>query len=642
MVRTIPICKCNAFRRSLTGIVRFTGENLIKGAADCRLSLRLAVETLGWIKTLVSGAGGPEQQGLDQSGGNRLTGKVMAGRPLVAALCVAVLGSAAGTAKADPNTGAYLAARQAVLLGDYQAAADNFTRALTRDTSNPMLMENAVLSFLSLGELDRALPIAERMEADGLQSQAASMVLMAAEAGNEEFDLLLERIDQERGTGPLVDGLTAAWALMGKGDVSNALTKFDALAAEDGLGPFAGYHKALALAMVGDFEGAEALFAQDAGGPLQMTRRALIVRLQILSQLERDAEALTLLDDMFGTDLDPALADIRAALVEDAVLPFNMISSPVDGIAEVFFTVATFLRREAGDDYTLLFSRVASYLRPEHIDSILLSASLLESMERYELAVTTYRQVPANAPSFHAAELGRAEALRKLDKLDAAVEVLGQLTRSHPDLPVVHVTLGDLMRQLERFADATKAYDRGLSLYPSEEQAQWFIYYARAIAYEQQDIWDKAEADFRKALELNPDQPQVLNYLGYSLVEQGVKLDEALDMIERAVAARPDSGYIVDSLGWVLYRLGRYDEAVVHMERAAELMPVDPIVNDHLGDVLWAVGRVREARFQWTRALSFEPEEKDEKRIRRKLEVGLDVVLEDEGAKPLAQVANGN
>jgi tetratricopeptide (TPR) repeat protein len=324
------------------------------------------------------------------------------------------------------------------------------------------------------------------------------------------------------------------------------------------------------------------------------------------------------------------------------MVPFNVISSPVDGIAEVFFTVATFLRREAGDDYTLLFSRVASHLRPENIDALLLSASLLESMERYELAVSTYQKVPANDPSFHAAELGRAEALRKLDKVDAAVEVLNQLARSHPDLPVVHVTLGDLMRQLERFDDAAKAYDRGLSLYPSEEPAQWFIYYARAIANERQDKWDEAEADFRKALELNPEQPQVLNYLGYSLVEKGIKLDEALDMIERAVAARPDSGYIVDSLGWVLYRLGRYDEAVVHMERAAELMPVDPIVNDHLGDVLWAVGRVREARFQWTRALSFDPEEKDEQRIRRKLEVGLDVVLEEEGAKPLEQVANGN
>jgi tetratricopeptide (TPR) repeat protein len=148
-------------------------------------------------------------------------------------------------------------------------------------------------------------------------------------------------------------------------------------------------------------------------------------------------------------------------------------------------------------------------------------------------------------------------------------------------------------------------------------------------------MWDKAEADFRSALERNPDQPQVLNYLGYSMVEKGINLDEALSMIERAVEARPDSGYIIDSLGWVLYRLGRYDEAVEPMEKAVEIEAVDPIVNDHLGDVYWAVGRTREAEFQWHRALSFEPKEEDAARIRRKLEVGLDVVLEEEGAPAL-------
>ena len=173
-----------------------------------------------------------------------------------------------------------------------------------------------------------------------------------------------------------------------------------------------------------------------------------------------------------------------------------------------------------------------------------------------------------------------------------------------------------------------------------------FVFYARAISNERLDRWDRAEADFRKALELNPDHPQVLNYLGYSLVEKRIKLDEALDMIERAVEGQPNSGYIVDSLGWVLYRLGRYDEAAGHMERAAELMPIDPVVNDHLGDALWAVGRFNEAEFQWKRALSFVDEENpspdiDPNRIRRKLEVGLDKVLEEEGAAPLRVVDDG-
>ena len=227
-----------------------------------------------------------------------------------------------------------------------------------------------------------------------------------------------------------------------------------------------------------------------------------------------------------------------------------------------------------------------------------------------------------------------------------AVEVLKQLAETHPDLPSVHVASGDLNRQLENYEAAVAAYNRALEIFSANETDQWFVHYARAICYERLDQWDKAEADFRRALELNPGHPQVLNYLGYSLVEHQMKLDEALEMIEQAVEAQPDSGYIVDSLGWALYRLDRYDEAIGHMERAAELMPVDPVVNDHLGDVLWAVGRKTEATFQWKRALSLiDPESPapdiDPERIRRKLEVGLDQVLKEEGAPPL-KVANGS
>ncbi|MCX8952153.1 tetratricopeptide repeat protein, partial [Ruegeria sp. NA] len=246
----------------------------------------------------------------------------------------------------------------------------------------------------------------------------------------------------------------------------------------------------------------------------------------------------------------------------------------------------------------------------------------------------------------HAAELGRAEILDKSGKTDAAIEVLQNLALQNPDLPSVHVSLADLQRRQENYAAAVASYDTAIALTDSQAGGNWFLHYARGISHERLKQWDQAETDFRRALELNPDQPQVLNYLGYSLVERKEKLDEALDMIQRAVEARPDSGYIVDSLGWVLFRLGRYEEAVEHMERAVELMPVDPVVNDHLGDVYWAVGRAREAEFQWKRALSFvDPEdtdgEADPDRIRRKIEVGLSAVLAEEGAEPL-KVANGN
>lgn len=427
--------------------------------------------------------------------------------------------------------------------------------------------------------------------------------------------------------------------------MSEALDAFDEVSKEQGLGGFAAYHKALALASVGDFEGAYAIFLEGAMNGMQSTRRGVVSEVEILSQLERNEDAINRLDEAFGSDLDPELRLLRDRLVAGEELPFTQVESATDGIAEVYFSIANALRNEANADYTLLYARLAEFLRPDHTEALLLTAELLETLGRFELASQTYQKVPADDPSFHAAELGRAEALREAGKMEAALEVLESLSRSQPDLPYVHTALGDLRRQEKDFEGAIASYDTAIGLYDKLEMRQWFLFYARAISHERLGNWEAAEADFRKALELNPEQPQVLNYLGYSLVEKQIKLDEALDMIERAVAARPDSGYIVDSLGWVLFRLGRYEEAVGHMERATELMPVDPVVTDHLGDVYWAVGRKLEAQFQWRRALSFVDEETAEEakphRIRRKLEVGLDVVLEEEGAEPLA-ATDGN
>ncbi|WP_306155082.1 tetratricopeptide repeat protein [Roseovarius sp. MMSF_3281] len=567
-------------------------------------------------------------------------------RTLTAIAIVTLVQGAVPPAMAGDASGAYLAARQARYDHDYAAAADYFTRALTEDQSNPAIMENAVVAHAALGNFDRALPIARKIEADDLRSQVAQMVLVADEVQQEDYDALLTRLEDGRGVGQLADGLIAAWAHLGQGDMSRALDLFDSVAEERGLRGFAIYHKALALASVGDFEGADQIFAGESDGPMQRTRRGMLAWAEVLSQLDRNEDAVAQIDDTFGTDLDPEIQQLRDRLVAGDRVPFSMIGGAADGVAEVFFSLGRALLSDMGEDYTLLYSRVAEHLSPDHIDAMIMSAELLESLGRYELATVAYKRVPRDHPSFLAAELGRADTLRRADKTDAAIEVLEQLAQTHPDQPTVHVSAGDLFRQLEQFDNAASAYDKAIALYEERKADQWFVHYARAISYERQGIWDKAEADFRRALELNPEQPQVLNYLGYSLVEKQIKLDEALNMIERAVAAQPDSGYIVDSLGWILYRLGRYDEAIGHMERAAELMPVDPVVNDHLGDVLWAVGRETEARFQWRRALSFVTEDTPEQdidpdRIRRKLEVGLDQVLEEEGAPPLKVADDG-
>ncbi|WP_425073171.1 tetratricopeptide repeat protein [Sagittula sp. S175] len=561
------------------------------------------------------------------------------------ALLTTATGAIAQNADPAPGfAGDYLAARQASFIGDFKAAAHHYGRALAFDPNRGELLERAILAEMSLGDFGRAALLAQRMTEAGLDSQIAQMAAITHAATKESYATIIQAVDDKKGIGPLADGLVKAWAQLGTGDMSAALLSFDAVSKMQGLAPFAAYHKALALASVGDFESAAAIFDGDEAAGMGSTRRGTMARAEILSQLGRAPEAVTLLDDSFGTELDPELKQMRSALEAGEKLPFSHVRTPKDGMAEVFYTLAGALSNEGSDDLTLLYSRMAEALRPDHTDAILLSGEILSGMQQYDMAEQTFSQVPPEDPSYHAAVMGEAEALRDQGDVAGAIAALEDLAQKQPDLTVAHTTLGDLYRQEERYADAVSAYTTALGLFEEEGPRQWFLYYARAISHERQDQWTEAEADFRKALELNPEQPQVLNYLGYSLVEQKTKLDEALDMIERAVAARPDSGYIVDSLGWVLYRLGRYEEAVPHMEKAAELMPIDPVVNDHLGDVYWAVGREREAEFMWHRALSFvdwedAAAEADPERIQRKLEVGLDQVLAEEGAPPLERAA---
>ncbi|MFT5742089.1 MAG: tetratricopeptide (TPR) repeat protein [Paracoccaceae bacterium] len=540
---------------------------------------------------------------------------------------------------ADTNPGAYLAARQAVISHDYAPAADYFMTALAADPSNTFLMENALASHLGLGNIEAARPLSQQIIDAGTASQIAHMVVLAAAANDGLWDEIPTNIEAGQTVGPLVDGLAQAWAFIGQGDMGAALSAFDAVIEAPGLRAFGLYHKVLALASVGDFEGADAILSLPPGQGLQRTRRVSLIHASILSQLDRNADAVAILDDTFGPQQDPAVADLRAQLEAGVSQRFTAVMNPAQGIGEVMFSVAGALQGESADAYTLFYARLAAYLNPSNADALILSAQLLEGLEQYDLASATYGRVPRDDSAFYAAELGRSAVLRRDGRIDAAIEVLQQLARSYPDQPFVKVTLGDALRSDGRHQDANAAYTDALAQYDDSHADRWWAYYTRGITNERLDDWPAAEADLRAALTLQPDNPNILNYLGYSMVEEQVNLDEALSMIQKAANARPDSGAIVDSLGWVLYRLGRYEEAVEPMERAAELEPVDPVINDHLGDVFWAVGRDIEARFQWNRALSFDPESEEADRIRRKLEIGLDAVLIEEGAEPI-RVAN--
>jgi len=387
------------------------------------------------------------------------------------------------------------------------------------------------------------------------------------------------------------------------------------------------------LALAGNFDGAVEIFAGKDGEPLRVSRASLVAHIQVLLQLDRRDDAVAVIDEAGGGS-DPELAELKARIEAGESIQFDAVTSAKDGAAEVFLTLATALSREEADVFALLYARLAQHVRPDYVDALLLSADILDLQQQFDLAIADFDRVPESSGVYRDAEIGRAGALSASGDVGGAVDALTSLSESYPDDAFIHVSLGDTYRSEERYMDAVESYTKAISLVPEEQASDWRNYYVRGISHERLDNWENAESDFRKALELRPGQALVLNYLGYSLVEKNMKIDEARAMIEEAVAGDPDNGYITDSLGWVLYKIGEYEAAVPHMERAVELLPSDPVINDHLGDVLWKVGRRNEALFQWKRALSFDApsDEADADRIRRKIEVGLDVVLDEEQA----------
>ncbi|MCU0816999.1 MAG: tetratricopeptide repeat protein [Cypionkella sp.] len=568
---------------------------------------------------------------------------------VAAALCLSALPVVAQEAGAEPDpalsdvadAGAYLAARAALSEHSYRDAAFWYDRALGMERDNPFLLEGLVLSLMGKGDFAAAAEAAEQLLATGGRSQAGAIALLVADAREGAFDVLLEA-RPERAIGNLMDQLVLAWSEFGMGRMADAVARFDAIIANGALKPFGLYHKALALAAVGDFQSADDILSGRAEGPLVVNRRGVIAHAQILSQLERHGEALDLLERSFGTEAEPQLDQIRRDLAAGAPLPFTIVPDAQAGMAEVLFSLAVALNGEAEDAYTLLYALAAVELNPAHVEAVLLSAGLLERLDQPALAADVYARIAPDNPAYYTAELGRISTLLAQEQQEEGLDALEALAGRYPDLGAVHTTMGDALRRAERFEEAAAAYTRAIDLIAAPEQRHWGLFYARAVAFERAKLWEQAEPDFRRALELNPDQAQVLNYLGYSFVDRNENLDEALALIKRAVELQPDAGYIIDSLAWAYFRLGRYEEALEPMERASLLEPVDPVVTDHLGDVYWAVGREREARFQWRRALSFEPEEAEAERIRRKLEVGLDEVLREEGAPPLHSVPNAN
>lgn len=536
------------------------------------------------------------------------------------------------------EAGAYLAAGVAAQQSDYAAAVEWYGRALSGDSTNAALLEGAVMAHIGVGDMEAAAKLARALVAVGGKSQIGTVALIADDAKRQDFAAILKLQAGGSSAGAALDNLVKAWAKLGMGQMSQATEDFDKIAKTKGLEAFGLYHKALALASAGDYEGADKIMSGKAAGVFAINRRGVIAAIQILSQLERNPEAVAMIDRNFSPGNDLEIDDLRRRLAAGEPVPFTIARNATEGIAEVFYSMATAIKGEADDTYTLMHARAAVYLRPDNTEAALLTAGLLEQQGQHQLATDAYALVSPSDLNFHIAEIGRSNATYAAGRKEAALEILQGLARAHGDILAVQVALADGMRREKRYDESYKAYDAAIKMVPQPGPNHWVLFYSRGVVLDQLRNYDAAEADFRRAMALSPDEPELLNYLGYSLVDQGRKLDEALGMIKRAVMMRPDNGAILDSLGWAYYRLGRYRDALLPMEQASLRMAVDATVTDHLGDVYWAVGRKREAEYQWRRALSYGPDDKLAARLRLKLAKGLDAVLASEGAAPLKPV----
>ena len=546
--------------------------------------------------------------------------------------------SIAGMVRAEISFGGYLAGRHALSTKDFDAASTYLSRAIEDDIENPELLNGLISVQVSLGDIGAAKISSDNLDLLGVQTQLSNMVKIATQLRNRDFDNAKQQIENEQGINPLLDKIVTGWAFADQGNFEDAETIFDEIGKGSSLAQFSQMQKASMLAAYGRYESALNTIENLEKNSNRISIDARALKVQLLLKLDNKEEATEYFSKIFGDGVNSDAANLRMQ-VEDHPNAYSIEESLSleAGIAYAFYAIADILKDDADPNTALLYVRLAQYLNENSQKAILLAADLLEQMGQYDLAVEEYAKISPSSSYFLSSELGRVGALRDGGKTEAALEVLYYLSREFSDIGIVHNSLGDFLRREERYSEAKIAYDRAVDIYRENNNVSWVVLYARGITHERLQEWDKAESDFRNALTINPDQANVLNYLGYSLIDRGEKLDEAMTMIEKAVSLQPESGYIVDSLAWGLFKLGKYETAIPHMEKAAELMPVDPIVTDHLGDLYWAVGRQLEAKFQWRRALSFDPELKDATRIREKLRIGLDRVLLYEGLKPTSE-----
>ncbi|MBS0471761.1 MAG: tetratricopeptide repeat protein [Proteobacteria bacterium] len=529
----------------------------------------------------------------------------------------------AGPMVEDSEYGNYLAARFAASEYNLHDAAIYYRAALKADPDDEQLLALAFFYSTSAGDIDDAAALAQRIVAKSPDDRAARLALAVAAMKKHDYAGARKQIALSA-RGPfasLTISLFDAWAAAGMGDKKAAIDDLGSLKTMGGADAFAVFHLALIAEFTGDDKLAEETY--QAYLKLSPSPRALDAYGRFLERAGRrdDAKALY---SLYANE--PGLKELtRASLARIATGRKSdaLVTSAEDGAAEALFGIAASLTDKASADVSILYMRLALYLRPTLDLGAVLLADRFESLKKYDDAIAVYGMVPKNSPYWRLAQVEAALDEARADRADDAIKTLTSLTAAQPDDADAWIALGDTYRSKERFAEAAAAYDHALALRPHGSAADWPLYFAHAVAEQGLNNWSAAEVDLKKALALAPNEPTLLNYLGYTWVDQNRNIPEALAMLEKAHALKPTDGYIADSVGWAYYKLGRYEEAARTLQLAVQLVPGDPTINDHYGDALWRIGRKTDAQFQWYHALAFGPSDADKAVIEKKLKDGL-------------------
>jgi tetratricopeptide (TPR) repeat protein len=521
-------------------------------------------------------------------------------------------------------SGSYLAARHASVERDATAASAFYRAALRSDPKNSELLDRAFIASLADGDIDEAVKLADRILTVDKNNRVARLVAGVRALKQKQYGVAQQNVNQSI-RGPITDlvaTLVSGWAAYGAGNTQSAVSSIDKLAGPEWYPIFKDLHTGMILELANKQKEAGIRFER----AYKLDDSALRVSDAYARWLSRnkDAAAATAVYEAFDKKLarHPLVVEgLRETKAGKKLAP--LAENPQQGAAEALYGIGASLTRRGGEDLALVYLQLALYLNPNHSLALLSLADLYESVKKPAMAIKVYERVPANSPLKRNAQIQLATDLDAVDRTDEGIKILQGVVADDPkDLEAI-MALGNIERARKKFADCGETYTKGIEAQAGNEKPNWVFNYFRGICYERSKQWAKAEVDLKKALEMQPEQPHVLNYLGYSWIDQGINLDEAMKMIRRAVDQRPDDGYIVDSLGWAYYRIADYENAVKHLERAIDLKPEDPTINDHLGDAYWRVGRTLEAKFQWAHARDLKPEADELPKIEAKLRDGL-------------------